>query len=57
MRWQLHQVKADNQVVKETETTFSPHRRLHPAKGLTGLVPPGHQDLSPLWVENWRMRR
>jgi peptide/nickel transport system substrate-binding protein len=26
-------------------------------KGLTGLVPTGHQDLSPLWVEEWRMRR
>ncbi len=26
-------------------------------KGLTGLVPTGHQDLSPLWVENWRWRR
>ncbi len=27
-----------------------------PPKGLSGLVPTGHQDLSPLWVENWRWR-
>ena len=26
-------------------------------KGLIGLAPTGHQDLSPLWVENWRMER
>ncbi|MBC8337678.1 MAG: peptide ABC transporter substrate-binding protein [Alphaproteobacteria bacterium] len=25
-------------------------------KGLTGLVPTGHQDLSPLWVENWKLQ-
>ena len=25
-------------------------------KGLTGLVPTGHQDLSPLWVENWQIQ-
>ena len=24
-------------------------------KGLSGLVPTGHQDPSTLWVENWRM--
>ena len=24
-------------------------------KGLSGLLPTGHQNLSPLWVENWRM--
>jgi peptide/nickel transport system substrate-binding protein len=26
-------------------------------KGMTGLVPTGHQDLSPLWVEEWRISR
>jgi peptide/nickel transport system substrate-binding protein len=25
-------------------------------KWLTGLVPTGHQDLSPLWVENWQFQ-
>ncbi|NQV84110.1 MAG: peptide ABC transporter substrate-binding protein [Rhodospirillales bacterium] len=26
-------------------------------KGMTGLVPTGHQDLSPLWVEDWEIKR